>query len=139
MSAAMRDVSVVLEPRPGSLAEFSETLGAAGVSLEGGGVFTVGGVAVAHFLVAEADAEAGRVALEAVGIRPVTVSEVVTARLDQDRAGELGAFSRRLAGAGIDIRVQYSDHDHRLVLVVDPQRRDEAARIAAQWDAGRRR
>lgn len=135
----MRDVCVALEPRPGSLAEFSETLGAAGVSLEGGGVFTFDGVAVAHFLVAEADAEAGRAALEAVGIRPVTVSEVVMVRLDQDRPGQLGAFTRRLADAGIDIRLQYSDHDHRLVLVVDPRRRADAARIAAQWEVARGR
>jgi hypothetical protein len=132
----MQDVSVVLEPRPGSLADFSETLGAAGISLEGGGVFTVGGVAVAHFLVA--GAEGARTALESAGIRPVTISDVVTLRLDQERPGQLGAFSRRLADAGIDIRVQYSDHDHRLVLVVDPHRQAEAARIAAQWDVDRR-
>lgn len=139
MSAPMRDLSVRLDPRPGALADFSETLGAAGVSLEGGGVFTLDGVAVAHFLVADAEAGAGRAALEAVGIGPVTVAEVVTARLDQDRPGQLGAFTRRLADAGIDIRVQYSDHDHRLVLVVDPDRRAEAARIAAGWDLDRRR
>ena len=132
----MQDVSVELDPRPGSLAHFAETLGAAGISLEGGGVFSAGGVAVAHFLVA--DAEGARIALEAAGIAPVAISDVVTLRLDQDRPGQLGAFARRLAAAGIDIRVQYSDHDHRLVLIVDPQRQAEAAGIAAQWDADRR-
>ena len=59
----MQDVSVELDPRPGSLTDFAETLGAAGISLEGGGVFSSGGVAVAHFLVA--DAEGARIALEA--------------------------------------------------------------------------
>lgn len=135
MNAAMQDVSVELHPRPGSLADFAEALGAAGISLEGGGVMSVGGLAVAHFLVA--DAEGARAALEAAGIRPVTVSDVVLLRLDQDRPGQLGAFTRRLAAAGIDIRVQYSDHDHRLVLVVAPERQTDAADIAARWDADR--
>ncbi|MGR0319674.1 hypothetical protein [Agromyces sp. ZXT2-3] len=69
------------------------------------------------------------------GIGPVTVSEVVALRLDQDRPGQLGAFTRRLADAGIDVRVQYSDHDRRLVLIVDPQRHADATDIAARWDA----
>lgn len=132
----MQDVSVALDPRPGSLADFAETLGAAGISLEGGGLITLDGTAVAHFLVA--DAGGARTALEAAGIRPVTVSDVVTLRLDQDRPGQLGAFTRQLAAAGIGIRVQYSDHDHRLILIVDPQRQADAARIAAQWEVDRR-
>ena len=135
MSEAMQDVSVELDRRPGALADFAETLGDAGISLEGGGVVTFGGAAVAHFLVA--DAESARTALEAAGIRPVTVSDVVALRLDQDRPGQLGAFTRRLADAGIDIRVQYSDHDHRLVLIVEPERHADAADLAARWDADR--
>ncbi|MBM7503724.1 hypothetical protein ACFPER_09580 [Agromyces aurantiacus] len=129
----MRDLSLALEPRPGALADFGETLGAAGVSLEGGGVFGFDGVAIAHFLIGDHDVEAAVAALEAAGFGPATVSAVVALRLDQDRPGQLGAFTRRLGDAGIDIRVQYSDHDHRLILVVDPERHVDAARIAAAW------
>lgn len=124
---------MLLADRPGSLAELGEVLGSAGVSLEGGGVFTHRGEAIAHFLVD--DAERGRAALVAAGIGPVTIYDVVTTRLDQEVPGQLGAFARAVAQAGITILVQYSDHDHRLVLVVPPGQLTECRRIAARWGA----
>lgn len=129
---SFKDLGVTLSDRPGSLAEFGQILGRAGVSLEGGGVFTHDGQAVAHFLVDHA--EIGRVALEARGIGPVTVREVVTTRLNQDLPGQLGAFTQKVADAGINILVQYSDHEHRLVLVVSPDRHDDCLAIAAEWE-----
>lgn len=129
---------MLLADRPGSLAELGQILGAAGVSLEGGGVFTHRGEAIAHFLVDHA--ERGRAALEAAGVGPVTIHDVVHTRLDQEVPGQLGAFAREVADAGVNILVQYSDHDHRLVLVVDPGSLAECRRIAADWraHAGRR-
>ena len=125
MTAPERDVEVHLPDRPGALAEFGVALGRAGVSVEGGGVFTHAGVGVAHFLVA--DGAAAVIALESAGLPVVSVSPVVTVRLDQGTPGQLGALAERMARAGVNIRVQYSDHDHRLVLVVA-----EADRAAAQ-------
>lgn len=130
-----RDIAVVLANRPGALADLGQALGAARVSLEGGGVFTHEGVAIAHFLVD--DASRARTALEEHGIGPVTISDVVVLRLDQDVPGQLGAFTRRVGEAGINILVQYSDHDHRLVLVVAPHQHVECQGIAEAWDAGR--
>lgn len=129
---SFRDIKVFLRPSPGTLAEFGEILGRAGVSLEGGGVFTVRGTSVAHFLVDDADA--GASALDAHGIGPVTINEVVTTRLAQDVPGQLGAFTRRLADAGVDVLVLYSDHDHNLVLVVSPEQHSIASEIASAWD-----
>ena len=63
----MHDLAIALENRPGALAEMGEALGRAGVSLEGGGAWVVGGVGIAHFLVE--DGAAARKALEAAGIR----------------------------------------------------------------------
>lgn len=77
----------------------------------------MGGTAVAHFLFEDGDA--ARRALEAAGIRVVSESDVVTVRLKQDRPGQLGALTGRMAAAGVNIEVLYSDHDHQLVLVVD--------------------
>lgn len=133
----MKDLEVLLADRPGSLAELGRILGAAGVSLEGGGVFTHRGEAIAHFLVDHA--ERGRAALEAAGVGPVTVHDVVTTRLDQDVPGQLGAFAGEVARAGISILVQYSDHDHRLVLVVAPGQLAECRRVADGWSARPRR
>ncbi|HUR79664.1 MAG TPA: amino acid-binding ACT domain-containing protein [Thermoanaerobaculia bacterium] len=112
----MKDLEIALENRPGALAEMGEALGRAGVSIEGGGVFS----GVAHFLFA--DGEAARAALEAAGIRVVAVNDVVVQRLRQDVPGQLGAAARRMADAGVNIEVQYSDHDHNLILVVNASR-----------------
>jgi hypothetical protein len=134
VSAALRDIGVVLADRPGALAEFGAVLGAAGVSLEGGGVFTHDGVGVAHFLVAEA--ERARGALEDAGLGPVVVREVVAVRLAQETPGQLGRFARLLADAGVGIEVQYSDHEGRLIVVVKASDEEAAARVASEW--GRR-
>jgi hypothetical protein len=113
----MQDVAIALENRPGALAEMGEALGRAGVSIEGGGAFVVDGQGVAHFLFADGDA--ARRALEAVGIKVLAVRDVVVQRLNQGKAGQLGQLTRRMAGAGVNIEVLYSDHDHQLILVVD--------------------
>ena len=85
--------------------------------IEGGGVFVIGGRGVAHFLFA--DGEAARRALESAGIRVVAAREVLVQRLRQGEPGQLGKLARRMAAAGVNIEVQYSDHDHQLILVVD--------------------
>ena len=113
----MKDLAIALENRPGALAEMGEALGRAGVSVEGGGAWAVGGSGVAHFLFE--DGAAARQALEAAGIRVVGEREVLVQRLKQAVPGQLGLLTRRMADAGVNIEVLYSDHDHQLILVVD--------------------
>ncbi len=125
----MIDLGIELEDRPGALAEMGEALGRAGVSVEGGGVFVANGVGVAHFLFT--DGRAAREALASAGIRVVEENEVVALRLRQDQPGQLGKIARRMAAAGVNIRVQYSDHDHQLILVVDDPERGR--QVSAQW------
>ncbi len=125
----MYDLTIDLDDRPGALAELGEAVGAAGISVEGGGVFATDGRAVAHFLFRHG--EAARAALSAAGIRVTACREVLVRRLDQERPGQLGAITRALADAGVNIEVQYSDHDHRLVLVVDDPH--TAAVTTAPW------
>lgn len=113
----MRDLAILLENRPGALADMGEALGRAGVSVEGGGAWVVDGKGVAHFLFE--DGAAARRALEAAGIRVLAEREVLVQRLKQGTPGQLGLLTRRMADAGINIEVLYSDHDHQLILVVD--------------------
>ena len=113
----MWDLTIHLENRPGALAEMGETLGAAGVSVEGGGCWLVDGKAIAHFLFE--DGETARSALEAKGINVLAVREVLVQRLRQDEPGQLGKIGRAMADAGVNIEMQYSDHNHQLILVVD--------------------
>lgn len=125
----MYDIHVRLEDAPGALARFGAAMGECGVSLEGGGVFTFEGQGHAHFLVR--DGERARAAAERAGLDIVAVREVVVRRLKQDIPGQLGAIAAALAGAGVNIITQYSDHDNQLILVVDdPARADSAT---AEW------
>jgi hypothetical protein len=113
----MKDLTIALENRPGALAEMGEALSRGGISIEGGGAWITGGVSIAHFLFE--DETGARSALEAAGIRVLQEREVVMQRLNQAEPGQLGKISRRMAEAGVNIEVLYSDHDHRLILVVD--------------------
>ena len=126
----MKDLTIALENRPGALAEMGVALGRAGVSVEGGGAFVVNGVVVAHFLFA--DGAAARRALEAAGIRVLAEREVLVQRLRQGEPGQLGKISRRMADAGVNIEVQYSDHDHQLILVVDDLAKGRA--VSEAWE-----
>ncbi len=128
-TADMWDVEIILEDRPGELARMGEALGAAGVSVEGGGMWVVDGRGVAHFLFE--DGEAARRALDAIGMTVVASREVVVQRLRQDEPGQLGKLCRAMAEASVNIEVLYSDHDHQLVLVVDDPER--GADVSRRW------
>jgi hypothetical protein len=131
------DVAIYLENNPGSLASMGEVLGAAGISVEGGGVFVDDGTAIAHFLFS--DGEAARHALEAAGIQVGLCREVLVQRLDQDVPGQLGKIARAMSDASVNIEVMYSDHQNQLVLVVDDPvvGRDVSKRWTARLDATR--
>lgn len=125
----MKDLAIALDDRPGALAEMGEALGRAGVSIEGGGVFVANGTGIAHFLFT--DATAARAALESAGIRVLAEHEVLIQRLRQGEPGQLGKIARRMADANVNILVQYSDHDHNLILVVDDYERGRV--VSEEW------
>src|SRR5215468_2259905 len=125
----MKDLAIELQNCPGALAAMGEALGRAGVSIEGGGAWVVGGQGIAHFLFQ--DGTAARQALEAVGIRVLEEREVLVQRLTQAVPGQLGMLTRRMAEAGVNIEVLYSDHDHQLILVVDDPTRGRA--VSEAW------
>jgi hypothetical protein len=125
----MKDLTIALENRPGALAEMGDALGRAGVSVEGGGAWVVGGRGVAHFLFE--DGALARSALEQAGIRVLEERDVLVQRLNQTEPGQLGKISRQMADAGVDIEVLYSDHNHQLILVVDDIARGRA--VSEMW------
>ncbi len=125
----MTDLSIIINNQPGALAQMGEALGQAGVSVEGGGAWVVDGLGVAHFLVE--NGTAARRALEAVGIRVTAEREVIVQRLKQETPGQLGLLTRRMAEAGVNIEVLYSDHSNQLILVVDDLARGRA--VSEAW------
>ena len=127
----MFDFEFHLENRPGALAQLGETMARAGVPFDGGGVFSHGGTAIAHFLFL--DGEAAVRAAKDSGIEVVAIRKPLIRKLKQGTPGQLGAISRALADAGVNILVQYSDHYNQVVLVCDNA---ELARSATtQWAA----
>jgi len=73
--------------------------------------------------------------LEAAGIRVVHQREVLIQRLRQDEPGQLGKLTRRMAEAGVNIEVLYSDHEHQLILVVDDI--EKGRLVSAVWERER--
>jgi hypothetical protein len=135
VSARPQDLEVHLPDRAGALADLAQALGLAGVSLEGGGVFTDGGRAVAHYLVD--DGPAALAAATAAGLGPAVVREVTMTRLDQETPGQLGTLARLLGDAGVNVQVQYSDHAGNLVLLVSDEDARVCHEVIGRWDQSR--
>ena len=111
-----KDLTVILEDRPGTIADMGEALGKAGINIEGGCGFPSEGKGVIHILVE--DAVAARKALQQAGLvvrgeRQVLVLDI------EDRPGVLGNVTRRIAKAGVNIDLMYLATNTRLVIGVD--------------------
>ena len=127
----MKDIELLMDNKPGMLALLGDTLGRNKISLEGGGVFQAGEKSIAHFLVAEPDRAFNK--LKEVNIDVVRINDVLIQKLRQDIPGQLGAFCNRMADAGVNILVQYSDHHKQLIVVVDDYKKGKA--VSEQWKA----
>jgi hypothetical protein len=125
----MQDIEILLENKPGALALMGETLGKNKISLEGGGVFQNGEVAIAHFLVEEA--ERAKTELAKVQIEVVKINDVIIQKLRQDVPGQLGMFCRKMADDNVNILVQYSDHFNQLIVVVDDY--EKGKKVSEEW------
>ena len=125
----MKDLTITLDHHPGSLAAIGDALCLAGVSIEGGGAWVVNGQGAAHFLFE--DGAAARSALEAAGIQVLDEREVLIQKLNQSQSGQLGKLTRRMAQAGVNIEVLYSDHQNQLILVVDDLSKGRA--VSEAW------
>jgi hypothetical protein len=111
-----RDLTVLLEDRPGTLANMSEALGDAKINIEGICGVPHQGQGVIHILVE--DAAGARRALEAKGMNVSAEREVLIMKV-KDRPGALGKIARSLANAGVNIEFIYAATNTRLVIAVD--------------------
>lgn len=110
------DLTVRLQHQPGTLADLGETLGTAGVNIDGICGVTCEGQAILHLLVGD-PGEARRI-LEESGFDVESEIQVLLVDII-DRPGELGGIARRLANAGLNIDLLYLTAGMDLVIGVD--------------------
>ena len=118
------DVSVVINDLPGALAQVGETMGKAGINIEGYCSFSSAGKSYLHILVNEMDGV--QQALGEIGVEVEHQREVFTVDVE-DRPGELGKVTRHIADSGVNIDMVYMGTNTRLVLCAF---NTEAARAA---------
>lgn len=117
------DFTVVLDDRPGTLAELGDALGAAGINIDGFCGFPCQGQGVIHILVEGAGAARG--ALEGAGIEIRAEREVLLHEAE-DRPGMLGEVAGKIAGAGVNINLIYKATQTKIVVGADDLEAAEA-------------
>ena len=113
-----KDLTVVLQDRPGELARLGHATGEAGVNLQGMCAFTGEGRGIIHVLVDDAKATAARQALEEAGMGVADEREALVVDIE-DRPGTLGELARSLAEASVNIELAYTTFGVKLVIVTD--------------------
>jgi hypothetical protein len=122
-----KDLTIVLQDRPGELARVGEATGSAGVNIQGMCAMTGEGRGMIHLLFNDDQASRARRALEEAGMgvaeeREVLVIDVV------DRPGTLGELAQTLGDASVNIELAYTTFGGvKLVVVTDDM---ESARAA---------
>ncbi len=119
-----KDLTVVLEDRPGTLAALGEALGQAGINIDGLCGVPCEGRGIFHVLVE--DAAGARRALEEAGIEVAGEREVLIVDVE-DRPGVLGDTVRKIANAGVNIEFGYLATRTRLVLAAADMEKAQAA------------
>ncbi|MHA2027754.1 MAG: ACT domain-containing protein [Candidatus Kariarchaeaceae archaeon] len=117
----MKNLTIVLEDKPGSLARLGETLGNSGVNIEGISGSLCMGRGVVHILVE--DYIGARKALEEANIaiqeeRDIIIWDMVDKNL-VGKPGALGEITRRFADAGVNINLLYNAENNRTIIGVD--------------------
>lgn len=111
-----KDLTVILENRPGTLADLGEALGGAGINLDAMCGFPCEGRGVIHILVE--DAGGARSALEAAGLAVESERDVILFDAE-DRPGMLGETMRKLSNAGVNVDLLYKATQSMLVIGAD--------------------
>jgi hypothetical protein len=121
----VNDLTVILEDRPGTLADLGEATGRAGINIEGVCGATEEGTGVIHILVEDADAT--RTALREAGIEVRGERDALVVDVE-DRPGTMAEVARRISNAGVNIELVYTTFGAvRLVLGVDDLEKARAA------------
>ncbi|HLJ67867.1 MAG TPA: ACT domain-containing protein [Chloroflexota bacterium] len=112
----MKNLTVVLENRPGALAAACDAIGHAGINIEGLVCFASQGIAILY--VAVEDGAGARRALSHVGLKVSEEREVAVTDVE-DKPGELAHVLRGLGDAGINVELAYLASGPRVIVGAD--------------------
>ena len=111
------DLMISVEDRPGGLAAIGQALGNAGINVEGLCGHGFEGRGMIHVCVQ--DGAAARSALEGIKVEGEAEAILGEPVPGADTPGTMGAMTRQVADAGINIRSVYLATNSRVVMVTD--------------------
>ena len=123
----MKDIAIVIENRPGALADMGELLGKNGINMEGLCGIPINDKGIIHILVE--DDTVARFVLEEAGFEVSGVREVIVQDIGPiaGKPGTGGKIARKIGNLGVNIDLIYLGEHNKLVIGVDDISR---ARIA---------
>ena len=114
-----KDLTVILQDRPGELARLGQATGQAGVNIQGMCAFTGEGRGVIHLLIDDDQADAAVSALEEAGMGVADEREALVIDIE-DRPGTLGELARSMGEASVNIELAYTTFGGiKLVILTD--------------------
>lgn len=119
----LKDLTLVVPDRPGTLAELAEAIGRAGINIEALSCDSVGGSAVLHLLVE--DPRGVRKIMENEGFEVRAERDVLVVDTE-DRPGALAGVARRIASTGVNIDFLYGVRGRVILGVEDFERAEQA-------------
>lgn len=128
----MKEITVVVENKIGTLANIAEALGGAGVNIEAIAAYGQGINAV--FRIVTKDPTSAKKVLDRLpGIQQSTVSDILVVKMP-NRPGELGKITRKLANRKVDLESVYIlskiNHDFTEVAIKPVETQLSAAKDA---------
>ncbi len=115
----MKDIAVILENTPGTLANMGEILGKNGINMGGLCGIPLNDDAIIHILVE--DDTVARYVLESAGFKVSAVREVLVVDIGQvaGKPGSGGKMARKIGNVGVNIDLIYLAEHNKLVIGVD--------------------
>ncbi len=123
----MKDLTVILKNKPGTLADMGAALGKNGINMEGLCAFPQKGEGVVHILVE--DETTTQWALEDAGFEVRAIRDVLVIDIANviGKPGTGGKLARKIGNAGVNIDLIYLAENNRIVLGVDNLEKARAA------------
>src|SRR5947207_162692 len=119
----LKDLTVVVPDRPGSLAELADAIGRAGINLQGLSGDSHEGAGVLHLLVE--DARLVRKIMENAGLEVKAERDVLVVDTE-DRPGALAGVAQRIASTGTNIDFLYGVRGRLIFGVEDFEKVEKA-------------